>query len=62
MKTFKITACQEEYTTYWVQGKDEDDASENWADNGYDSDKKRINNSILTILYIEEETSEEIAQ
>ena len=62
MKTFKITVYTAEYTTYWVQGEDKDDAYQNWADNGYDSEKKHLNNSESDVLSCEEETLEEIAQ
>jgi hypothetical protein len=45
-----------------VQGEDKDDAYQNWADNGYDSEKKHLNNSESDVLSCEEETLEEVTQ
>ena len=54
MKQFKILVRESNYVAYFVEGTDEDNAQENWANNGYDSDNQKIVDSECDVLGCEE--------
>ena len=56
MKTFKILVRESNYVAYFVEGTDAENAQENWANNGYDSENQKIVDSENDILGCEEVT------
>jgi hypothetical protein len=42
MKQFKILVRESNYVAYFVEGTDAENAQENWANNGYDSENQKI--------------------
>ena len=56
MKQFKILVRESNYVAYFVEGADKYDAIENWANNGYDSENQKIEDSENDVLECEEVT------
>ena len=56
MKQFKILVRESNYVAYFIEGTDAENAQENWANNGYDSENQKIVDSENDILGCEEVT------
>jgi hypothetical protein len=53
-KQYKIMVSETNYTAYYIQARSSDEAHQIWADNGYESDIQKVEDSEFTILGIEE--------
>ena len=53
-KQYKIMVSETNYTAYYIQAQSHDEAQQIWADNGYESDIQKVEDSEFTILGIEE--------
>jgi hypothetical protein len=53
-KEYKIMVTETNYTAYYIQAQSPDEAQQIWADNGYESDKQKVEDSECTVWGIEE--------
>ena len=53
-KQYKIMVSETNYNAYYIQARSSDEAHQIWADNGYESDIQKVEDSEFTILGIEE--------
>lgn len=57
MKTYKILVSETDIVGYYVTGNSAEEAQEKWAELGYDSDYKKIEDCESQVLGCEEVTS-----
>ena len=53
-KQYKICVSETNYTAYYIQAQSREEAQRIWAENGYESDIKKVEDSDFTIVGIEE--------
>jgi len=53
-KEYKIMVTETNYTAYYIQAQSPDEAQQIWEDNGYESDKQKVEDSECTVWGIEE--------
>ena len=53
-RQYKIMVSETNYTAYYISARNHDEAQQIWADNGYESDKQKIEDSECTVWGIEE--------
>jgi len=53
-KEYKIMVTETNYTAYYIQAQSPDEAQQIWADNGYESDKQKVEDSECTVWGIQE--------
>jgi hypothetical protein len=53
-KQYKICVSETNYTAYYIQAQSPEEAQRIWADNGYESDYTKVEDSDFTIVGVEE--------